>query len=264
MNDYRYVKQLDLRHTGMVYKFRREQNDFIHTEVEGQLLYNLGFKQTDILGKNLDEFLPYDLANFKKEYYWKAWKGETVHYESENNGIHYFAFLRPVFEYGEVVEVVGSCIDVTERMQPQNTFPLEDVISLSTSESKHNSVLQQILEINQPKQSLNSDRKNLVIKENSKFIFIPLSEIIFIERVNRKSVIHSYKKQVETYESLTSLNQQLDESFLRCHKSYILNIDYLEVIELKNQKYCGHFYDYDKWVKISTDSVQLLKTYKSY
>ncbi|WP_082234582.1 LytTR family transcriptional regulator DNA-binding domain-containing protein [Halobacillus massiliensis] len=249
MKDYRYVKQVDLRHTGMVYKFTRKQNEFIHTEVEGQLLYNLGFKQTDILGKNLDEFLPYDIANFKKEYYCKAWKGETVHYESENKGIHYFACLRPVFKNGEVVEVVGSCIDVT---------------ALSTIEAKQYSVMQQLPEINQMKQSLKSERKKLVIKENSKFIFIPLAEIVFIERVNRKSVIYSYKKHAETYESLTSLNQQLDDSFFRCHKSYILNIDYLEVIEQKNQKYCGHFYDYDKSVKISKDSVQRLKTYKSH
>lgn len=263
MNDYRYVKQLDLLHSGMVYKFRKEQNDFIHTEIEGQLLYKLGFKQTDILGKNLDGFLPFDLAKFKKEYYWRAWKGEVVHYESVNNGVHYFAFLRPVFEYGEVVEVVGSCIDVTESMQSRNTFSLENVTSLSTSEAEHYSVLPQLPEINQPKQGLNPDRKNLVIKENFKFIFIPLSKIIFIERVNRKTVIHSHNKQVETYESLTNLSQKLDESFLRCHKSYILNIDYLEVIEQKSQKYSGHFYDYDKSVKISTESVQLLKAYKS-
>ncbi|RKJ30119.1 LytTR family transcriptional regulator, partial [Butyricicoccus sp. 1XD8-22] len=107
-------------------------------------------------------------------------------------------------------------------------------------------------------------KRNLTIKNNCYIIFVPLTEIIFIERLNRKSVIHTINKQYETYESLFDLSQQLDKNFCRCHKSYIVNVDYLEIIEQIGQKYIGHFKDYEKTVKISGNMLLELKKYKSY
>ncbi|HWL23292.1 MAG TPA: LytTR family transcriptional regulator DNA-binding domain-containing protein [Ureibacillus sp.] len=268
MSDFGYLKQLHAHQTGMVYKFIKQNDVFIHTMIEGDLLYQLGFTPVDIIGKTLQDFLPEDYANSKHQYYLEAWEGNFVHYESEVNGNYFVASLRPIFLNDEVVEVVGSCINLTRQLN--NSLSPEDYLNQSLSKTISENILYDALQrttqmINQTlKQPTISVKNNLTLKNNSSIIFIPLTEIIFIERLNRKSVIHTMNKQYETYESLFNLSLQLDTNFSRCHKSYIVNVDYLEMIEQIGQKYVGHFKNYDKTVKISVNMLLELKKYKSY
>ena len=268
MSDFGYVKQLNAHQTGMVYKFIKKNDVFIHTMIEGDLLYHLGFTPTDIIGKTLHDFYPEEYANSKQKYYFEAWEGNFVHYETEVNGNYYVASLRPIFKNEEVVEVVGSCINITRQLKKGGSAEdyLNQTLSEKVSEKILNDALQRTTQlINQNLKQPNIPvKKNLIIKNSSNIIFVPLSEIIFIERLDRKSVIHTINKQYETYESLFNLTQQLDQNFSRCHKSYIVNVDYLEIIEQIGQKYIGHFKNYKKTVKISGNMLLELKKYKSY
>ncbi|PLS18117.1 hypothetical protein CVD28_09850 [Bacillus sp. M6-12] len=225
----------------MVYKFIKQGDVFIHTMCEGKLLYNLGFTPGDIIGKTLHDFFPDDYAATKHQYYLKAWDGNYVHYESKIEGVYHVGSLRPVLSNGEVVEVIGSSINVTEQL-PGSTHEISQTI-----ESARPSV-----------------KRDLMIKQSNNIIFIPLMEIIFIERIGRKSVIHTTSKKFETYEALTSLCQVLDERFIGCHRSYIINMDYLEVIKLNKQSYIGYFKNYTKNAKISKNKLIELQKYKSY
>lgn len=268
MSDFGYVKQLHAHQTGMVYKVIKKNDVFIHTMVEGDLLYHLGFTPEDIIGKTLHDFYPEDYANSKHQYYSEAWESKFVHYEAEVNGNYYVATLRPIFINDEVVEVVGSCINITKQLI--KALSPEDYLNQTLSKKISEKILHDALQrtthmINQTLNQSNIPvKKNLTIKNSSNIIFVPLTDIIFIERLNRKSVIHTINKQYETYESLFNLSQQLDINFCRCHKSYIVNVDYLEIIEQIGQKYIGHFKNYEKTVKISGNMLLELKKYKSY
>jgi ribose transport system substrate-binding protein len=110
----REVKQT-LSDTGMVYKFIKKDNCFIHTFCDGELLYKLGFEPGDIVGKSLFDFYPEDYAAEKLEYYKKAWGGELCVFESYIAGFSYICTLRPVFQQGKVVEVVGTSINISDR-----------------------------------------------------------------------------------------------------------------------------------------------------
>ncbi|AMO85401.1 Response regulator of the LytR/AlgR family protein [Solibacillus isronensis B3W22] len=236
MSDLGYVKQLNANRTGMVYKFIKNGDVFIHTMIAGDLLHHLGFKESDIVGKTLHDFFPKPYANIKHQYYLQAWEGNYVQYESEINGILQIASLRPVFKNKEVIEVVGSCINITEH------------ISISKKNNLH---------------SIISGPKNLILKERNYVIFVPLNEIMFIERLGRKSIIHTGDEEYMTIDSLAKLYEQLDIHFIFCHRSYIINIDFLEKIEQSGQGYIGHFKN-NKTVKISKNMVNKLKDYKTY
>lgn len=101
---------------GMTLKYKKINGRFIHTLCDGELLYRFGLIPEKIIGKELLEFLPVEIANEKQTYYERAWSGEgNVTYATEINGIHYLSNLRPIRRGGEVVEVIASCVDITER-----------------------------------------------------------------------------------------------------------------------------------------------------
>lgn len=104
------------RQQGMTLKFRQMNGKFIHTLCDGELLYRLGFKPSLILGNTVHEIWPHSSAKSIENYYKRAWHGEeNVMYELTFRGITFLTSLRPIFENEQVTEVIGSCVDITER-----------------------------------------------------------------------------------------------------------------------------------------------------
>lgn len=100
---------------GATLKFKKVNGRFIHTLCDGALLYKLGFVPEQILGKDLSEILPEAKKIEKIKYYQRAWDGEkNVNFEAEINNIHYLTSLSPIKRGGEIVEVIGSCVDITD------------------------------------------------------------------------------------------------------------------------------------------------------
>ncbi|RHW37586.1 EAL domain-containing protein [Lysinibacillus yapensis] len=101
---------------GMTFKFIKKNDKFIHTVCEGKLLYRLGHTSEQVIGKELKDFLPIDIAKEKTKLYHKAWQGEeNIMYEGEQNGIHYYASLSPIKKNGQVQAVIGTCVNISEQ-----------------------------------------------------------------------------------------------------------------------------------------------------
>jgi PAS domain S-box-containing protein len=109
------LKQTLERQHGLTLKYIKKDGKFIHTMCNGQLVYQLGLIPDEIVGKELLDIVPEDYANWKSQYYQKAWDGEITYYEAQFNGVDYCISLMPVLKNGQVVEVIGSGMDITER-----------------------------------------------------------------------------------------------------------------------------------------------------
>lgn len=108
---------------GMIFKYVKRNRAFIHTLCDGELLYRFGLTPEKLMGKELFDILPYDEAVRILQYYRRAWEGEKrVTYEGEINGIWYLTSLRPIQKGGQVVEVIASCVDITERKESEERF----------------------------------------------------------------------------------------------------------------------------------------------
>jgi diguanylate cyclase (GGDEF)-like protein/PAS domain S-box-containing protein len=108
---------------GMIFKFKKINDRFIHTLCDGELLYRFGLIPSQVIGKSLEEFLPHENAIEKTSFYNRSWEGqEFVTYKDELNGIWYLATLRPLKQGGKVVEVIGSCIDITARKKAEKAL----------------------------------------------------------------------------------------------------------------------------------------------
>jgi PAS domain S-box-containing protein len=122
-----YTRQ-ELRDTmrqqqGMILKYTERNGKFIHTLCDGKLIYRIGLTPEQLIGKELFDVLPIDEAKRKLHYYRRAWNGEdNVTYEGKLNGIWYLTSLRPIRRGGQVVEVIGSCMDITERKESEERY----------------------------------------------------------------------------------------------------------------------------------------------
>lgn len=75
--------------------------------------------------------------------------------------------------------------------------------------------------------------RNLSVKIGLDLFDIPFSKIIYIESEKRISHIYveGFDNSHDTYAKLDEIQNNLDSRFIRCHKSYIVNADYIKSIE---------------------------------
>ncbi len=80
----------------------------------------------------------------------------------------------------------------------------------------------------------------LLIKNKEGMSFVDMHEIMLIQRENRSTVIYTANESYTTSEGLGDLEERLNASqFFRCHKSYIINLAYVDKI-----------YPYGRWTYI--------------
>ena len=72
---------------------------------------------------------------------------------------------------------------------------------------------------------------NIFIPLNNK-TFINQDDIYYIKKDGMKAVVKTYNNTFETYSSFNKLFEKLPDNFVRCHKSYIANINNISRIEL--------------------------------
>lgn len=67
------------------------------------------------------------------------------------------------------------------------------------------------------------------VKQKSRIVYIPLNEIIYVESDNMKCILHrTENREYVLYKKLTQIETELhDERFLRCHQSYLVNMNYI-------------------------------------
>lgn len=67
-----------------------------------------------------------------------------------------------------------------------------------------------------PKKYIKIDNKNTIIDE---------SQVHFIKRDGMKLIFHTSSRDYDAYSSFAKLEDKLPENFVRCHKSFVVNLD---------------------------------------
>lgn len=71
-------------------------------------------------------------------------------------------------------------------------------------------------------------QNNLLVKKGTECQVVPFSRITYCEIQGR--IIHIHQTNGETvvfYEKMENLIKQVDERFFRCHRSYLINLDFI-------------------------------------
>lgn len=70
-----------------------------------------------------------------------------------------------------------------------------------------------------------SGTKEKYIRLNNNKTIIPEKNIKFIQKDGMKLIFHTDTRDYVTYNSFNKIQDQLPSQFVRCHKSYIVNIN---------------------------------------
>ncbi len=74
--------------------------------------------------------------------------------------------------------------------------------------------------------------EKILLNINGKKIVLPLSQILYIESLGKKQIVHGKQKDYEVNVRLSDLDEALmDKGFLRIHKSILVNYRYIFSIE---------------------------------
>lgn len=86
--------------------------------------------------------------------------------------------------------------------------------------------------------TIENDRSDLiVIKTNGSEVLIYRKDIIYVESQGRKLVFYmSNGSEIGVYEKMDVMQDQLGSTFVRSHKSFLINMKY--ITERNNQEFC--------------------------
>ncbi|WP_424767429.1 LytR/AlgR family response regulator transcription factor [Paenibacillus sp. sgz302251] len=101
-------------------------------------------------------------------------------------------------------------------------------------------------------QQRNDKLQRIYIKDNSDYYYIPLQDIIMIEKVGGKCEIYTQDKKYTTTENIGDVSKHLPEDlFFLSHRSYIVNLSKITHISANNQTYLAYFSNIEKHAHIS-------------
>ena len=93
-----------------------------------------------------------------------------------------------------------------------------------------------LIKLNREFETRETGRNTIEIKFGSRIYYIPKNTITHIRRDGVKTIINTTQRVLEVYDSLDTLCTQLnDKRFIKCHRSTIVNRDYIDYIDKKSK-----------------------------
>lgn len=104
-----------------------------------------------------------------------------------------------------------------------------------------------------PKRYIKLDNKNTIVDQ---------SEVEFIRRDGMKVIFHTKNRDYEIYSSFNKLQDTLPENFIRCHKSFIANVERISNIEpVENKIFFDNNFSCDIGPKYKKNLMEVMNNY---
>ena len=148
----------------------------------------------------------------------------------------YFEYVLQSFKYKTFDYI---CKPITKDRLEETVLRLFDDINNSTSNKRY----------------IRLDNKNTIIDEN---------EIQYIKRDGMKIIFHTKSRDYEVYSSFAKIQDQLPKNFIRCHKSFIANVNNISKLEpASNMIYFNSEHKCDIGPKYKEDFMKGVKIYSN-
>ncbi|MCD5322402.1 MULTISPECIES: LytR/AlgR family response regulator transcription factor [Pontibacillus] len=108
----------------------------------------------------------------------------------------------------------------------------------------------------EPKQR---EYQRIPIRFNRSLYYVQIDDILFIEKSDRKAVIHTSYEQYSSPETLEYFMEYLDDKFVQSHRSFIINLERISRIQTSGKSYLVYFHGYEEPAQISKQNIQRIQ-----
>lgn len=77
------------------------------------------------------------------------------------------------------------------------------------------------------------DGKWLNLKTDGKMYRVRMSDVCTVQAVNKIIEFHTMKQTIQVYSSMGSVEKMLDDTFIRCHRSYFINRNQIQFVDFR-------------------------------
>ncbi|MBB4824661.1 diguanylate cyclase (GGDEF)-like protein/PAS domain S-box-containing protein [Sporosarcina luteola] len=106
-----------------IFKYKTDETGSIKfTLIEGKIAEKLGITVASLNTEKLNEEYQEEELNWLAPLFHQALAGETVQFELPYSSMTFLVYLSPIFREGQVEEVVGTAIDITERIEAEKVI----------------------------------------------------------------------------------------------------------------------------------------------
>ncbi|QST01320.1 response regulator transcription factor [Pontibacillus sp. ALD_SL1] len=115
-------------------------------------------------------------------------------------------------------------------------------------------------QLNTEKQETKSkEYQRIPIRFNRSLYYVQVDDILFIEKSDRKAVIHTSYEQYSSPETLEYFMEYLDNKFVQSHRSFIINLERISRIQTSGKSYLVFFHGYEEPAQISKQNIQRIQ-----
>lgn len=144
----------------------------------------------------------------------------------DTNGIVLAKQILAFNPQASIVFITGHGQFTSQAYQVEAVGYIEKPVKLEQLERIYKRVLYMVQGLEQEK-----GKRTITMKSGAKLINIKCSDIIYVEKVLKKVVIHTIYGSHEFYEAIGAVEELLGESFLRVNQGTIVNIEEILYID---------------------------------
>ncbi|KHF39210.1 MASE3 domain-containing protein [Halalkalibacter okhensis] len=186
------------QYPGLIFKYKKVEDHFVYTLMDGKILYERGMSPEDVIGKPVEESYETKQGSMLDLNNERAWKGEEVEFQFENTrGTIFLASLKPICSNGKVIEVLGTVVDITQLIKTEELLRRTEKLSVvgELAAGFAHEIRNPLTTIKGFLQLIGLEAK----EKNQEYITIMLNEIDRLEMITNEFMVVA-KPQVATYE----------------------------------------------------------------
>jgi len=145
-----------------------------------------------------------------------------IDFKSAVNGIDYAEKLYVSSPKTKIIFVTGYSEQYIESVFMKKTN-IEGYLSKPVTAEKIEKLFKKIED-----RKIDEENRKLVIRQRKNMISISYHKIKYIESISHHVRIHTTDDLIEVYSKLSEIQENLPDNFCRCHRSYIVNMDYVK------------------------------------
>ena len=147
-----------------------------------------------------------------------------IEWEQKENGLDFGRQLYKVSPDTQIVYVTGY-----NAKYSQEIFLQDGNLCGYLAKPVEANVLARLLE--KAEKNRQDRGEKLIIQQNRTVSAIRLRDIVYLESAAHQLKVHTRDEVITYYERLDNVKKQLPASFLHCHKSYLVNMDYIRRVD---------------------------------